>query len=75
MTGEINIMLTATAQLNKDEEKDFFIPVRMSEYRELVELSTSYKTKYDEMTGRYWEAHGKISELEEQIKGIKEAAK
>lgn len=71
----MNIMLTATAQLNKDEEKDVFIPVRTSEYRELVELATSYKMQYDEMTRRYWNAHDKISELEEQIKGIKEAAK
>lgn len=75
MSEKMNIMLTATAQLNKDEEKDVFIPIRTSEYRELVELATSYKTKYDEMTGRYWEAHSKINELEEQIKEIKEAAK
>lgn len=75
MSEEMNIMLTATAQLNEGEKKDVFIPVRTSEYRELVELATTYKMKYDEMTGRYWNAHDKISELEEQIKEIKEATK
>lgn len=75
MSEEMNIMLTVTAQLNKDEAKDVFIPVRTSEYRELVELATTYKMKYEEVTSRYWEAHGKINELEEQIKGIKEATK
>lgn len=75
MSEEMNIMLTATAQLNKDEEKDVFIPVRTSEYRELVELATSYKTKYEEVNTQYWNEQSKIRELETQLREIKEATK
>ena len=75
MAEEINIMLTATAQLNEDEEKDVFIPVRTSEYRELVELATTYKIKYEEANTQYWNEQSRIRELETQLKEIKEAAK
>lgn len=71
----MNIMLTATAQLNKGEEKDVFIPVRTSEYRELVEIATTYKIKHEEANARYWEGQSRIRELEAQLKEIKEAAK
>lgn len=73
MPREVNIMMTATAQLNKGEEKDVFIPVRTSEFRELVELATSYKMKYEDMNNRYWHEHTKIEGLEAQLKEIKEA--
>ena len=75
MAEEMNIMLTATAQLNKDEEKDVFIPVRTSEYRELVELATTYKIKYEEANTQYWNGQSRIRELETQLREIKEAAK
>lgn len=75
MSKEMNIMLTATAQLNKDEAKDVFIPVRTSEYRELVELATTYKMKYEEVNTQYWNEQSKIRELETQLREIKEAAK
>ena len=75
MTEEINIMLTATAQLNEGEKKDVFIPVRTSEYRELVELATTYKIKYEEANTQYWNGQSRIRELEIQLEEIKEAAK
>lgn len=75
MSEEMNIMLTATAQLNKDEAKDVFIPVRTSEYRELVELAATYKMKYEEVNTQYWNEQSKIRELETQLREIKEAAK
>lgn len=75
MAEEINIVLTSTIQINKDEEKDVFIPVRMSEYRELVELATTYKMKYEEANIQYWNGQSRIRELETQLKEIKEAAK
>lgn len=73
MAEEINIMLTATAQLNKDEEKDVFIPVRTSEYRELVELATTYKMRYEAANDGYWKAQSEILKLEAQLREIKEA--
>lgn len=75
MAEEMNIMLTATAQLNESEKKDVFIPVRTSEYRELVELATSYKMKYEAANDGYWKAQAEILKLEAQLKEIKEAAK
>ncbi len=75
MAEEMNIMLTATAQLNEGEKKDVFIPVRTSEYRELVELATSYKMKYEAANDGYWKAQAEILKLEAQLKEIKEAAK
>lgn len=75
MAEEMNIMLTATAQLNEGEKKDVFIPVRTSEYRELVELATTYKMKYEAANDGYWEAQAEILKLEAQLKEIKEAAK
>lgn len=75
MAEEINIMLTATAQLNAGEKKDVFIPVRTSEYRELVELATTYKMKYEAANDGYWKAQSEILKLEAQLREIKEAAK
>lgn len=75
MEEEINIMLTATAQLNEGEKKDVFIPVRTSEYRELVELATTYKMKYEAANDGYWKAQSEILKLEAQLREIKEAAK
>lgn len=75
MAEEINIMLTATAQLNEGEKKDVFIPVRTSEYRELVELATTYKMKYEAANDGYWKAQSEILKLEAQLREIKEAAK
>lgn len=73
MAEEINIMLTATAQLNEGEKKDVFIPVRTSEYRELVELATTYKMKYEAANDGYWKAQSEILKLEAQLREIKEA--
>lgn len=75
MAEEINIMLTATAQLNEGEKKDVFIPVRTSEYRELVELATTYKMRYEAANDGYWKAQSEILKLEAQLREIKEAAK
>lgn len=33
---KINIMLNATAELNRKEKEDLYIPVRASEYRDLI---------------------------------------
>lgn len=73
MAEEINIMLKATAQLNEGEKKTIFIPVRMSEYRELVELATTYKMKYEEANTQYWNGQSRIRELETQLREIEEA--
>lgn len=75
MAEEMNIMLTATAQLNEGEKKTIFIPVRMSEYRELVELATTYKMRYEAANDGYWKAQSEILKLEAQLREIKEAAK
>lgn len=32
----VNIMLNATAELNRKENEDLYIPVRASEYRDLI---------------------------------------
>ena len=75
MTEEINIMLKATAQLDAGEKKTIFIPVRASEYRELVELATTYKMRYEAANDGYWKAQSEILKLEAQLREIKEAAK
>ncbi len=73
MAEEMNTILTATVQPNEGEKKDVFIPVRTSEYRELVELATTYKMKYEEANAQYWNGQSRIRELETQLKEIKEA--
>lgn len=43
----VNIMLNATADLNRGETEDLYIPVRMSEYRRLIESYYEMKAKLD----------------------------
>ena len=73
MAEEMNTILTATVQPNEGEKKDVFIPVRTSEYRELVELATTYKMRYEAANDGYWKAQSEILKLEAQLREIKEA--
>lgn len=59
-------MLNATEQLNKEAE-DIFLPIRTSEYRELVELATTNKLNYERTEREYWNAMSEIRSLKAKL--------
>lgn len=68
-------MLNATEQLNKEAE-DIYLPIRTSEYRELVELATTNKLNYERIEREYWNAmsenralKAKLAKYEERSDG------
>lgn len=63
MPSKVNIMISATKQLNETDESDIFLPIRTSEYRELVAQAEGYKAKYDELNAKYWRLWSELQEL------------
>lgn len=63
MASKVNIMISATKQLNETDESDIFLPIRTSEYRELVAQAESYKAKYDELNSKYWRLWSEIDKF------------
>lgn len=59
-------MLNATEQLNKEAE-DIFLPIRTSEYRELVELATTNKLNFEFTEREYWNAMSEIRSLKAKL--------
>lgn len=66
-------MLNATEQLNKEAE-DIFLPIRTSEYRELVELATTNKLNCERISREYWDAKSEIRALKAKIETLEAAA-
>lgn len=59
-------MLNAVEQLNKEAE-DIFLPIRTSEYRELVELATTNKLNCERISREYWDAKSEIRSLKAKL--------
>lgn len=59
-------MLNAVEQLNKEAE-DIFLPIRTSEYRELVELATTNKLNCERISREYWDAKSEIRALKAKL--------
>lgn len=59
-------MLNAVEQLNKEVE-DIFLPIRTSEYRELVELATTNKLNCERISREYWDAKSEIRALKAKL--------
>lgn len=86
---EVNIMVNTTAQLNFKKQDDLYIPVKMSEYRQLVhdcaDLAAQITAKEEERlsaSSERWhlrnmvdKQEAKIAELEKKLAEVKEAAK
>lgn len=88
MEREISIMLNATAELNRKEKDDLFIPVRASEYRQLIhdcaDLAAQLKVTEEERISASAERYhlrdqvkkqdAEIAELKKKLAEIKGAA-
>lgn len=88
MERSVNIMLNATAELNRKETEDLFIPVRASEYRELIrdnaDLAAQVKIAEKEAVNfgsesfrrgeRIAELKEEVAELKKKLAEVKEAA-
>lgn len=59
-------MLNAVEQLNKEAE-GIFLPIRTSEYRELVELATTNKLNCERISREYWDAKSEIRALKAKL--------
>ena len=62
--AKVNVMISAIEELNRENELDPYIPVKLSRYTELVASESAFKEKFDNMQHAYWEARAKIRELE-----------
>lgn len=85
---KVNIMLNATAELNRRETDDIFIPIRSSEYRKLIadryEMEKNLEAEKDNATRWGSEAYrsgqkikaleAELAELRQKLAEVKEAA-
>ena len=85
---KINIMLNATAELNRKETDDIYIPIRSSEYRDLIRAfydadaarekaetrAINYGSESYRQGERIKELEAEIADLRQKIAEIKEAA-
>lgn len=84
----VNVMLNATAELNRKETEDLYIPVRASEYRDLIRsfyeadaarekaetrAINSGAAAYDK-SKRIKELEAEIADLRQKLAEAKEAA-
>lgn len=86
---KINIMLNATAELNRKETDDIYIPIRSSEYRKLIsdyyDMEKKLEEEKDDATRWGSEAYrsglkikaleSEIADLRKKLTEVKEAAK
>lgn len=85
----VNIMLNATAELNRKETEDIYLPIRSSEYRDLIRsfyeadaerekaearAINNGAAAYDK-SKRIKELEAEIADLRQKLAGVKEAAK
>lgn len=85
---KVNIMLNATAELNRKETDDIYIPIRSSEYRKLVsgyyEMEKKLEAEKDDATRWGSEAYrsgqrikdleSELNDLRQKLAEVKEAA-
>ena len=86
---KINIMLNATAELNRKETEDLYIPVRASEYRDLIRSfyeadaarekaetrAINYGSENYRQGERIKELKALVDDLRKKLAEVKEAAK
>jgi len=84
----VNIMLNATAELNRKEKEDLYIPVRASEYRDLIRSfyeadaarekaetrAINYGSESYRQGERIKELEAEIADLRQKLAEVKEAA-
>lgn len=85
---KINIMLNATAELNRKENEDLYIPVRASEYRDLIRSfyeadaarekaetrAINYGSESYRQGERIKELEAELADLQKKLAEAKEAA-
>ena len=84
----VNIMLNATAELNRKETEDIYLPIRSSEYRDLIRAfyeadaarekaetrAINYGSESYRQGERIKELEAEIADLRQKLAGVKEAA-
>lgn len=85
---EVNIMLNATAELNRKETEDIYIPIRSSEYRDLIRSfyeadaarekaetrAINYGSESYRQGERIKELEAELADLRKKLAEVKEAA-
>ena len=85
---KINIMLNATSEMNRKETDDIYIPIRSSEYRDLIRAfydadaarekaetrAINYGSESYRQGERIKELEAEISDLRQKLAEVKEAA-
>lgn len=84
----VNIMLNATAELNRKETEDIYLPIRSSEYRDLIRSfyeadaarekaetrAINYGSESYRQGERIKELEAEIADLRQKLAEVKEAA-
>lgn len=85
---KVSIMLNATAELNRKETEDIYIPIRSSEYRDLIRAfydadaarekaetrAINYGSESYRQGERIKELEAEIADLRQKLAEVKEAA-
>ena len=85
---KVSIMLNATAELNRKETEDIYLPIRSSEYRDLIRAfydadaarekaetrAINYGSESYRQGERIKELEAEIADLRQKLAGVKEAA-
>lgn len=85
---KVNIMLNATAELNRKETEDIYIPIRSSEYRDLIRAfydadaarekaetrAINYGSESYRQGERIKKLEAEIADLRQKLAEVKEAA-
>lgn len=85
---KVSIMLNATAELNRKETEDIYIPIRSSEYRDLIRSFYEADAEREKAEARainngaeaydrgkrIKELEAEIADLRQKLAGVKEAA-
>lgn len=85
---EVSIMLNATADLNRKETEDIYIPIRSSEYRDLIRAfydadaarekaetrAINYGSESYRQGERIKELEAELADLRQKLAEVKEAA-
>lgn len=86
--SKVSIMLNATAELNRKETEDIYIPIRSSEYRDLIRsfyeadaerekaearAINNGAAAYDK-SKRIVKLEAELADLRQKLAGVKEAA-
>lgn len=84
----VNIMLNATAELNRKETEDIYLPIRSSEYRDLIRSfyeadaarekaetrAINYGSESYRKGERIKELEAELADLRQKLAEVKEAA-